>query len=241
MKTIRIILVNTSHPGNIGSAARAMKTMGLEELYIVAPKRYPAMEATMMAAGADDILEKAKLVDTLDEALKDCQLILGTSARDRSLPWPMQWPHEAGEKIAENCDKKKIAVLFGREDKGLKNEELQRCHYHIQIPANPDYTSLNLAQAVQVIAYEIRKNFLKVEPAPKGYDTELADQHMMELLFQHLEQMLYDVEFLDPKTPNRVMPRLRRLLNRSEPDTTEVNILRGMLTEIQKKLKLEKT
>ncbi len=236
---VRIVLVNPSHPGNIGAAARAMKTMGFSELVLVQPKRYPAAEAGIMAAGADDILAYAKVVPTLDEAISDCNLVLGTSARDRSLPWPLVNPVQAAKIMLHEAGK--IAILFGREDKGLKNEELQRCHYHVQIPANPEYSSLNIAAAVQVLTYQLRMSYQQLEvfqnkeqeTLSQGYDDNLADDQTMELFFQHLDETLHQMDFLNPKNPNRIMPRLRRVFHRAKPDMTEINILRGILSKMQ--------
>jgi len=236
----RIVLVQPSHPGNIGSAARAMKTMGLHDLVIVNPKRYPAPEAKMMAVGADDLLQNARVVETLDEAIADCSLVLGTSARDRSLPWPLVHPPKAAEIILSQDSSVKTAILFGREDKGLKNEELQRCHHHIQIPANPEYSSLNLAAAVQVLCYQLRMSYVDANEKPLkpsiefGYDDALADAAAMESFFNNLDDVLHDIGFLNRDTPNRVMPRMRRLYNRARIDHTELNILRGMLSGIEK-------
>jgi tRNA (cytidine32/uridine32-2'-O)-methyltransferase len=157
---IRIVLVNTSHPGNIGGAARAMKNMGLERLYLVEPKEYPSDKAVWRSAGAVDVLENAVVVETLDEAIKGCGLVVGTSARERRIPWPLLNPRECGESVWTESEQHEVAVVFGREDRGLTNEELHKCNYHVHIPANPDYSSLNLATAVQVICYEIRMAFL---------------------------------------------------------------------------------
>lgn len=233
---IRIVLVNPSHPGNIGAAARAMKTMGFSDLVLVEPKRYPAAEAGILAAGADDILANAKVVATLNEAISDCTLVVGTSARNRSLPWPLVNPIQAAEIILREPGQ--VAILFGREDKGLKNEELQRCHYHLQIPANPEYSSLNIAAAVQVITYQLRMSYqnfqsTSTEVLSLGYDDKIADDSAMELFFQHLDETLHQLDFLTPKNPNRIMPRLRRLFHRAKPDMTEINIMRGILSKVQ--------
>ena len=238
----RIVLVQPSHPGNIGSAARAMKTMGFHDLVIVNPRRYPASEANMMAVGADDLLQKARVVKTLDEAIADCSLVLGTSARDRSLPWPLVYPPKAAEIILSQNESVKTAILFGREDKGLKNEELQRCHHHIQVPANPEYSSLNLASAVQVLCYQLRMSFVDAGEKPLkpdiefGYDDFLADAKAMESFYQNLDEVLHEMEFLNRDTPNRVMPRIRRIFNRARIDHTELNILRGMLKKMRSHL-----
>lgn len=234
----RIVLINTSHPGNIGAAARAMKTMGFSDLVLVNPKRFPAAEAGIMAAGADDILANARVVKTLDEAIEDCTLILGTSARDRSLPWPLMNPAQAANIVLQSSGK--TAILFGREDKGLKNEELQRCHYHVQIPANPAYSSLNIAAAVQVLTYQLRMSYETLDSSipehdtiAAGYDAELADNKTMELFFQHLDETLHQLKFISAENPNRIMSRLRRVFHRAKPDITEVNILRGILSKMQ--------
>ena len=160
---IRIVLVNTSHPGNIGGAARAMKNMGLAELYLVEPREYPAPRAVWRAAGASDVLANAKIVGSVDEAIKDCGLVIGTSARERRIPWPLINPRECGEKIWQEAKSHQVALLFGREDRGLTNSELQKCHYHMHIPSNPDYSSLNIAASVQVLCYEIRMASLACE------------------------------------------------------------------------------
>jgi tRNA (cytidine32/uridine32-2'-O)-methyltransferase len=230
---IRIILINTSHPGNIGAVARAMKTMGLSELYLVSPLYFPDVKASEMASNALDILEKAKVVQSLDEAIHDCGLVVGSSARDRSIPWPMLTPRELGEKAIIESANTPVGILFGRENSGLTNEELQRCHFHVHIPANPEYSSLNLAAAVQVIAYEIRMAFLKDSPEKK-WDYELANAGAMEDFYRHLERVLIEIEFLDPKVPRQLMNRLRRLFNRARVDVMEMNILRGILGAIEK-------
>ncbi|BBB27394.1 tRNA (cytosine(32)/uridine(32)-2'-O)-methyltransferase TrmJ [Amphritea japonica] len=239
LKNIRIVLVNTSHPGNIGAAARAMKNMGLSDLCLVEPRKFPHRDAEARAAGATDILENAKVVDDLDQALADCQLVVGASARSRTIPWPIVNPRELASIVAPLADDVRVAVLFGREDRGLTNDELQRCHHHVHIPVNEDFSSLNIAAAVQVITYELRMAKLSDvdEAKPQwgtDWDVELADNRELELLFEHLEQTLIEVDFLDPDKPRNLMPRLRRLFMRAIPDKIEVNVLRGMLTAVQK-------
>ncbi len=233
-KQIRIILNQPSHPGNIGSTARAMKTMGLSRLTLVAPKYFPHADAIALAAGADDILAVAIVTDSLDAAIGDCHLLIGTSARTRSLPWPLLTPRECAVKISAEASSSEIGVLFGREDSGLPNEALQRCHYHVQIPSNPEYSSLNLAAAVQILAYEIRMALLDGEKALVSTPTSTLTDKEMELFYTHLEETLYTIGFIKPDTPNRIMPRLRRLYNRARPDAVEMNILRGILSEIDK-------
>ena len=160
LENIRIILVNTSHTGNIGSAARAMKTMGLSQLVLVDPVRPPDEKSTALAAGANDILANLRIVPTLAEAISDCSLVIGASARSRTLAWPMLDPRQAGQQLADGALNKTVALVFGRERTGLTNEELQQCHYHVNIPANPEYSSLNVAMAVQTLCYEIRMSWL---------------------------------------------------------------------------------
>src|SRR5579883_2675766 len=226
---IRIVLVNTSHPGNIGSAARAMKTMGLSELYLVAPEEFPHDKAKEMASGATDILESAVVVSTLDEAISDCTWVIGTSARSRTIPWPLLMPREAAEKIRQEPAASQVAILFGREQSGLTNEELQRCHLHMQIPANPDYSSLNLAAAVQVVSYEMRVASLNQTEYADEWDYRLATADEMEKFFTHLQDVLVEIDFLKMNAPRKLMTRLRRMFLRTRPDVMEMNILRGIL------------
>jgi TrmH family RNA methyltransferase len=234
LSRVRIVLINTTHPGNIGATARAMKVMGLSALHLVTPKTYPSAEATAMASGADDILQQAVVHDTLDSALAGCPLVLGTSARMRSLPMPMIDARRAANQALAESAAHDVAVLFGRERYGLVNEEMQRCQFLVNIPSNPEYSSLNLAQAVQIIAYELRvaaQGFSDISVAPA--DWEPVDDQQMEGLFEHLEQTLLDLRFLNPKQPKRLMMRLRRLFNRARPDQNEINILRGILKASQ--------
>lgn len=234
LNSIRIVLVETSHPGNIGSAARAMKTMGLKHLYLVNPQFFPHQKAMEMASSASDILENATVVTTLDAAIKDCHLVVGTSTRSRTIPWPMLSPRELAEKVRAESANMQTAILFGREQSGLTNEELHRCHFHVQIPANPEYSSLNIAAAVQVIAYELRLASLTQTPSAE-WDYPLATAEEMEGFFTHLENVLINRDFLNPKAPRQLMTRLRRLFSRARPDKMEINILRGMLTAVQGK------
>jgi tRNA (cytidine32/uridine32-2'-O)-methyltransferase len=242
---IRIVLVNTTHPGNIGAAARAMKNMGLSELCLVEPKLFPHPDAIARSSRADDILETALVVESLEEAVADCQLVVGTSARGRHIPWPIVNPRELSAQVSERLSKTpdvfKVAILFGREDRGLTNEELHACHLHVHIPTNPDFSSLNVGAAVQVIAYELRMALQEsvVDEAPQwgvDWDVELADQKEIKLMFNHLEQTLIDIKFLEPDNPRQLMTRLRRLLLRAVPDKVEVNIIRGILTKINRSI-----
>ncbi|MBX8588387.1 tRNA (cytosine(32)/uridine(32)-2'-O)-methyltransferase TrmJ [Pseudomonas cichorii] len=240
LQNIRIVLVGTTHPGNIGGAARAMKNMGLSRLVLVEPRVFPSPEADARASGAGDILEGAQVVATLEEALVGCSLVLGTSARDRSLPWPMLDPRESGVKVVEQAGQgAEVALVFGREHAGLTNEELQRCHYHVHIPSDPAFSSLNLAAAVQVLAYEVRMSWLAAQeltaaPVATARNAELATMDEMEGFYGHLEAALVDIAFLDPEKPRHLMARLRRLYGRSEVERSELSILRGILTETQK-------
>jgi tRNA (cytidine32/uridine32-2'-O)-methyltransferase len=238
---IKIVLVNTAHPGNIGGAARAMKNMGLAELCLVDPREYPAPRAVWRSAGARDILQNATVVDTVDEAIADCSLVVGTSARERRIPWPLVNPRECGERVWAEGEHHKVALLFGREDRGLTNDELQKCNYHVHIPSNPEYSSLNLATAVQVLAYEVRMASLADEngelPALSEWDQPMATSEDLEHFHTHLADTMADLSFYDPENPKQLLTRLRRLFNRTRMDEMEVSILRGLLSAVQRKIK----
>ncbi len=229
----------TSHPGNIGAAARAMKTMGITDLRLVSPKQYPSAEASARAAGADSVLETAQVCETLDEALKGCTFVLGTTARKRSLTWPVVNPREAGELLAQESLRGPVAIVFGTERTGLTNEQMTRCHQLVNIPSNPEYSSLNLAAAVQVLSYEVRMQYKAerdVEPTPADDDPRATADNMTGY-FEHLERTLVRIGFLDEGSPGRLMPRLRRMYARTRPTLNEVNILRGILTETDKSVR----
>ena len=239
----RIILVHTSHPGNIGATARAMKNMGLSQLYLVSPKSFPHPEALARASGADDVLAGAAVTNTLKEALTDCHYVYGTSGRNASLTWPVLGAREASQEIKESLaqsSERKIAIVFGQERTGLLNEELQQCQKQIFIPTNSDYASLNLAQAVQVITYECHMEMRETQACDKRYqqdgclDDALATHQELENYYNHLEQVLIQTKFLDPSAPKQLMARLRRLFYRATPTQVEINILRGILTSVQK-------
>lgn len=236
-ENVRVVLVNTSHPGNIGAVARAMKNMGLQSLYLVEPKQYPSAEATSRASGADDLLAQAVVCDTLDEALTECSLVVGASARLRSIAWPQLDPRQCAARVMEECGEAKVVLLFGREHSGLTNAELDRCHYLVNIPTNPDYPSLNIAAAVQVVAYELRMALHNSSDvvAEKAGQADLATAEEVEQFYRHLEQVMIEVGFLDPDQPRHLMRRLRRLYNRSRLERQELNILRGILTAVQAK------
>lgn len=237
LDNIRIVLVNTSHPGNIGGVARAMKNMGLTRLYLVAPRDYPNEQAQWRAASAIDILDTAVVLPTLDEAIGDCQFVVGTSARERRIPWPRLEARQCAERMAQASSNEQVAVLFGREDRGLTNEELKVCNLHLSIPTSGDYSSLNLAMAVQIIAYELCMLLSSPDLPASEYehwDTPFASRENMERFYTHLEDTLVDIQFLDPAAPRQLMSRLRRLYSRVRLDEMELNILRGILTETQK-------
>ncbi len=242
LENITIILVNTTHPGNIGGVARAMKNMGLTDLRLVEPKVFPDGDAVARASGATDLLDNAGVFSSLAEALADCQLVVGTSARERHIPWPLINPRELAAITAPLSGSQKIAIVFGREDRGLTNEELQLCHHHVNIPTNEAFSSLNIAAAVQVVTYELRMAALGLTESAERpqwgteWDIDLASHQELELLFEHLEKVLVDTEFLDPENPRQLMPRLRRLFMRAVPDKVEVNVLRGILSTIEKKI-----
>ncbi len=258
LRNIRIVMIQTSHTGNIGAAARAMKVMGLSELYLVKPKSAPDEQSVAMSSNATDILDNATIVDTLSEAITGCQLVVGTSARhERTLSWDIQDSRSCGELIAKHSSSQanaKVAVLFGRESSGLTNEELALCQHLVHIPTNPGYSSLNVASAVQILSYECRLAAINIE---SSIDTESdSESHSseqpnsnegkssnddwvtaddLESYFEHLKQVMIDVDFLDPENPRYLIPRLRRLYSRSGITRSEMNILRGMLASIQKK------
>lgn len=236
LNSIRIILVATSHPGNIGSTARAMKTMGLNSLYLVNPKSFPDYKAKEMAAGSDDILDHAVVTTSLDAALVGCQLILATSARPRDLSLPGLTPARCAELTAQQADSTQVAIVFGREHAGLTNEELLKCHYHIHIPSNPEYSSLNLAQSVQIVAYELRMKYLSPEAEVAKRSVEYASADEIEQFYDHLKKVFIEIKFLKEANPRRLMMRVRRMFNRINLEKMEVSILRGMLSQVQKSL-----
>ena len=243
LDNVKIVLVETSHTGNMGSAARAMKTMGLTHLCLVNPVIKPDSQSISLAAGASDIIKQAQIFSSLEEAIGDCRLVIGTSARPRSLQWPNLTPKECGDKIiqeASNSDAK-VALVFGRERVGLTNEELQKCHYHVGIPANPAYSSLNLAMSVQVLCYEIRMSMLNIDSVLTEQEAdinsiEFPKDEDIERFYQHLEQTLLKTEFINANHPGQIMGRLRRLFTRARIEQQELNILRGILTSVDKKL-----
>ncbi|MFC0117605.1 tRNA (cytosine(32)/uridine(32)-2'-O)-methyltransferase TrmJ [Pseudoalteromonas xiamenensis] len=237
LSDIRIVLVNTSHSGNIGSVARAMKTMGLSKLYLVDPACEVDSHASALAAGATDVLGASQTVATLQEAIADCSLVIGTSARSRTLSWPMVEPRECADKLVAEAVNGPVALVFGRENSGLTNEELQLCNYHVCIPANPEYSSLNLAMAVMTLSYEIRMSHLATQDKViEEDDVRYPTQQQMDLFFEHLEKTLNETGFIIKQHPGIVMTRLRRLFTRARPEDQELNILRGILTSIDRSM-----
>lgn len=237
---IRFVLVEPTHPGNIGAVARAMKTMGFENLVLVNPEKFPDIEASRRAAGAESVLEQANVVSTLDAAISDCDMVFGTSVRDREVSWSVITPRDTAEIVAEHAVQRgNIAVLFGRERSGLKNSELDLCQYQIRIPANEEYSSLNLASAVQILAYEIRMAILsnvdksELERKPGHERLALATTEDLQRYYEHLQETLEQIHFIKSKPPTKLMRKITRLYNRAQINVEEIQILRGILTAVQ--------
>lgn len=245
---IRIVLVNTTNSGNIGAAARAMKNMGVTQLVLVDPIAEIDGDAIVRASGASEILDDCIIVPSLDEAVAGCGLVIGTSARGRHIPWPLCTPRECGTKAKQAvANNNSVALVFGRESRGLTNEELHKCNAHVHIPTNPDFSSLNIAAAVQVMCYEMRLSSLEeagsaVEKSNNQWgvewDYEVAPHGDLERFFDHLKDSLVDIGFLDPNTPKQLMTRLRRMFQRTALDTMEVSMMRGILAAVQRKAKI---
>jgi tRNA (cytidine32/uridine32-2'-O)-methyltransferase len=229
LANVRIVLVGTTHPGNIGAVARAMKNMGMDRLYLVEPKIFPSAEATSRASGADDVLARAVVCSSLSEAVADCGVVIGASARSRTIDWPEITPRACAELLSTEAQKQQAAIVFGRENSGLKNHELDRCRYLLKIPCNSAYSSLNIAAAVQVVCYELFLHHAEV-PRPQQRDKPLATAEQLESFYGHLQQTLVDIGFMHPDKSRSIMRRLRRIYNRAALDTKELDILRGILT-----------
>jgi len=233
---VRIVLVETSHPGNVGASARAMKTMGLDDLTLVSPKEFPSAEATARASGADDLLATARVVDSLDEAIADCGFVVGASARLRSLPWPVVDPRAAAETIWAETERTQVSIVLGPEQSGLTNEDMARCQQLVHIPGNPHYTSLNIAMAVQILSYELRMAHPDRVPLvlddASAREAPLANAGELEGFHRHLETVLSDAGFLNLDHPRQLKLRLRRIFHRARLDRNEINILRGMLAAL---------
>jgi len=233
--SIRIVLVGTTHPGNIGAVARAMKNMGVADLALVEPRHFPHKDATARASGAVDVLNNTVVADSLEDALKDCVFTVGASARSRAINWPTLEPRECAARLLSENEAGPVAAVFGPEKYGLTNEHLDLCDALLTIPTNPDFSSLNLGMAVQILTYELRAAGIDRDQPEYEADAPLATSSDMEHFYAHLESVLTDIQFLNPDNPRHLMRRLRRLFIRARPDQNEVNILRGILTAVDRK------
>lgn len=234
LRTIRTVLIRPTHPGNVGGVARALKNMGLEQLYLVGPVDFSGPEATARAADAADVLAAATVCEDLGQAIGDCHFVLGTTARTRRIEWPALDPSESAVRLLEEAQRGPVALLFGPEKAGLTNIELDRCHALGYIPSSPAYPSLNLVCAVQILAYEVYRAACggSAVQSARGADPPATDREI-DHFHRHLQEVLVEIGFLDPSNPRLLLRRLRRLFNRAHLDRNEVNILRGVLTAIQ--------
>ncbi|MBT8422682.1 MAG: RNA methyltransferase [Gammaproteobacteria bacterium] len=237
---VRFVLCETSHPGNIGAAARAIKTMGFSELVLVDPQDFPSSEADARASGAVDLLANARVVDTLAEAVADCRIVFGSSARRRKLRWPELNPRECAQQALDVAQTGPVSIVFGTERSGLSNEQMDLCNALVYIPANPDYSSLNLASAVQLIAYELHFALGDFQP-PQEPEFPAASGEDMELFYAHLKDVMVGTGFMDPDNPRQLERKLRRLFNRAHVDVNELGILRGILAAMDKQLDAKST
>lgn len=231
---IRIVLCHTSHPGNIGSTARAMKTMGLNRLYLVNPKYFPDGQAKSLAVNATDVLDMAVVTGSLEEAIADCQFVIGVSGKERALSQQVMTVRQAAQEVHGIAGTQQVALVFGTEMSGLSNAEADRCQVLATIPANPEYTSLNLAQAVQIMCYEVR---MAITEGTLHFDekpVELASQDDLERFYAHLQEVLTQIGYINPRAPKKLFERLRRLYARTRLEKEEVNLLRGILTLTEK-------
>ena len=234
---INIVLVETSHPGNIGSAARAMKTMGLSKLSLVTTKDFPSGDANALSGNARDVLDNATIYPSLEEAIKQSTFVYATSARNRSINWPTVNPEKAAEQIIDQVTgDKEISIVFGREDRGLTNEELQLANFHLEIPANPEYPVLNIAMSVQIVTYELFKNINNTEDREWRDYPEINSEDLQRLI-DHFVETSIELDMIDPKNPSQIIARIKRMFSRLQPDSMEGNYLRGFLTAINKRLK----
>ena len=231
---IKIILVETSHPGNIGAVARAMKNMGLHQLVLVNPLCSVDEIAFARASGAQDILQKITIEDTLEDAIKNCNTVYAASARSRNINWPTFNPSECSSRIVNEGKEAETAVVFGPEQSGLKNEHIDLCDALLYIPVNPKFSSLNLAMAVQIFCYELRMSYMEGKLELPNKEESLATVSEMENFYNHLERLLIESEFLDPKNPRFLMRRIRKHFAKASVDNNEVNILRGILTAFER-------
>lgn len=234
---INIVLIETSHPGNIGSVARAMKTMGLKNLLLINPRKFPSGDANALSGNAIDILEKAKVYKNLKDAIKDSTFVYATSARVRTIQWPTKNAQDAAEEIVKQVSaNKKISIIFGREDRGLTNEELQIANTHIEIPANPKYPVLNIAMSAQIICYEILKASIDTT-ARDWHDYPEVDSGNLQMLIDHFIETAIDIDVINPDNPKKIISRIKRMFTRLHPDEMETSFLRGFLSGIKKKIK----
>ena len=239
LNNIRIVLINTFHPGNVGAVARAMKNMGLSDLWLVEPNDYPSEEAVSRAAGAQDVLEGATIVGSLEEAISDCQLVIGTSARNRTFNLPVLDARDCAKKAVAEAQQGSVAIVFGRETMGLHNHELQQCNFHVFIPSNPDYPVLNISQAAQVMCYEL---WMESERDDTQYPQQEYPLHKeLGLFYDHLERVLRRTNFIIPQHQGKVLDKLHRYFNRSRPEKTELNMLRGILASVEETLDNKKS
>jgi len=242
LEPVRMVLVGTQHPRNIGSSARALKAMGFGAMHLVAPENFPHVDASALAAGADDLLDGARITATLAEAVAGCTLVLGSTATQRAVPMPELTPREAAARLLEASRHGDVALVFGPERTGLENAELQLCHASVCIPTDADFSSLNLSQAVQVLAYELRLAAMAeegVEAARAPLDGRRPATHdEMERFFAHLDEALHAIDFHKGRTGTTVMRRLRRLFLRAAPDEREVRVLHGILADAQRMARL---
>ena len=234
---INIVLIETSHPGNIGSVARAMKTMGLKNLLLINPRKFPSGDANALSGNAIDILEKAKVYKNLKDAIKDSTFVYATSARVRTIQWPTKNAQDAAKEIVKQVSSnKKISIIFGREDRGLTNEELQIANTHIEIPANPKYPVLNIAMSAQIICYEILKASIDTT-ARDWHDYPEVDSGNLQMLIDHFIETAIDIDVINPDNPKKIISRIKRMFTRLHPDEMETSFLRGFLSGIKKKIK----
>jgi len=231
---VGVVLVETSHPGNIGAVARAMKTMGLNKLTLVSPKTFPSAQATARAAGADDILYEATICNSLSEAISNSGWVVGTSARSRHIPWPEITPRDCAQRILEEVSQGEVSIVFGRESSGLTNRELEQCNNVMRVPTDCSFASLNVAAAMQIIGYELRLACLSVNEPNTQVSVDSVTNDDMEGFYHHLKEVLIQVDFLDESAPKLLMRRLKKIFNRIRLDRSELNILRGILSAVQR-------
>jgi tRNA (cytidine32/uridine32-2'-O)-methyltransferase len=234
---INIVLVDTIHPGNIGSVARAMKTMGLKRLSLVNPRVFPSGESNALAGNATDVLENAKIFTSIKDAIMDSTVVYATSSRDRSIQWPLMDAEAAAKDICEEVgSKKEVSIIFGKEDRGLTNDELELANKLIEIPANPEYPVLNLAMSAQIISYEILKAS-SINQNKEWRDYPEVNSKQLQMLIDHFIETAIDIDVIDPDNPKKIISRIKRMFTRLQPDEMEASFMRGFLSGIKKKLK----